>query len=160
MIGQVHAAELRFSSADQPTSGSREVRSSGFDKSILGRQVLIIEDEAMIAWTLETLLEDMGFTQIAIAANGAEALEKAERAQPGLILSDINLESSEMDGIAATTAIAGAGTSVVFITAFASAEARQRIARDLPDAVLLRKPVDETDLRQAIVDVAERGRAL
>lgn len=152
--------DLRFASVDLPVSRLTEVLDGAIDASILGRPVLIIEDEAMIAWALESLLEDMGFTQIAIAANGAEAVEHAKQTFPGLILSDINLAASAMDGIAATATIAGPLTSVVFITAFASTDARQRIARDLPNAALLPKPVDEADLRRAIVDVSRCAREL
>lgn len=159
MIGLVHVEDVRFSSAEPPTSASRKVQGGSLETSILESPVLIIEDEAMIAWTLESFLEDMGFKQIAIAASGLEAIEHAKRTPPGLILSDINLGASEMDGVAAATAIAvDADVSVVFITAHASTDARQRIARDLPDAALLRKPVDDTDLRRAIVDLAPRGR--
>lgn len=126
---------------------------------LLAIPVLIVEDEAMIAWMMESLLEDMGFTAISIAATGEEAIEQAARLSPGLIISDINLGQNGMDGVDAAAAIRkDADPSIVFITGYASAEARDRIARDLPGAHLLRKPVDVEDLRRAIVQaIARRG---
>lgn len=154
MISLVHSTDLDLSPADQPHVGLAPAPSNGLDKAILKRPILIIEDEAVIAWTLESLLEDMGFTQIAIASSAADAVEKAKQTAPELIVSDINLGAGELDGIAATTAVrGGVGTAVVFITAFASAEDRQRIARDVPGAALLRKPVDAANLRQAIASI-------
>ena len=150
---------LSLSSSDKPPSRTQHAPHLELDPSILARSVLIVEDEAMIAWTLESLLFDMGFKHIIIAASGADAVQQATRTKPGIILSDINLGVGEMDGVAATTAIAAPDVAVVFITAYASADARQRIARDLPGAALLRKPIDELLLRRAVTEVLTRGRA-
>lgn len=148
----------RFAAMDGPPPGMRFGRADGLDPAILVRPVLIVEDEAMIAWLLESLLEEMGFTDIAISPSGPDAIEQAKRAAPALVLSDINLGAGEMDGVAAAAAItADTGAPVVFITAFASTEARRRIAEGLPGASLLRKPVNELDLRRAIVDVTDHA---
>ncbi len=124
-------------------------------RAILERPVLIIEDEAMIAWTLESLLEDMGFVSITIAGRGEEAIAAAARLQPGLIVSDINLGVRGMDG-AATIAIRQARViPVLFITGHAGADATARIGRDLPDALILRKPVAKADLQRAVVRLSQ-----
>ena len=151
-----HVPDLCISSPDRSPVTTRSGGGSRLDSTTLAQPVLIIEDEAIIAWMLESLLEEMGFSQIEIASSGADAIKQAKLTAPALILSDINLGAGEMDGIAATATVAGTA-SVVFMTAFASAEARQRIARDIPGAVLLRKPVEQADLRKAILAVSERG---
>lgn len=112
--------------------------------------VLIIEDESMIAWMLETMLEEMGFDTIAIAPTGGEAVRLAGTNPPGLIISDINLGSG-LDGVATAAAIRSMKAGpVIFITGYASEEARARIEVDLPGAPILRKPVSDLELRAAI----------
>ncbi|GAC1344904.1 MAG: hypothetical protein NVSMB18_23500 [Acetobacteraceae bacterium] len=155
MIGVGPAGGVRFAASERGPPGRGSPRpGSELDPAVLARPVLIVEDEAMIAWALESLLAEIGFAQVAIAASAAAAAAQARRAAPGLILSDINLGHGEVDGITAAAMIAGAGVGVVFITAFAGAEARARIARELPGAALVRKPVAEGDLRRAIAAVA------
>ncbi len=66
---------------------------------LLAMPVLIIEDEAMIAWMLESLLEDMGFKTLIVVASGEDALAAARRDPLGLIVSDINLGSGRLDGV-------------------------------------------------------------
>ena len=128
--------------------------------ALLALPVLIIEDEAMIAWMMESLLEEMGFTAISIAACGEDAVQMAERIHPELVISDINLGPGGIDGVEATIRIIRSTTTpVVFITAYASAEARDRIANDVPGAHLLRKPVSADTLRQTIVKAVSQARA-
>ncbi len=150
---------LRLSGIEGTPPGAPGEHLARLEAPLLATPVLVVEDEAMIAWMMENLLEDMGFTAISIAATGEEAIEQAARLSPGLVISDINLGQNGMDGVDAAVAIRkDADLSIVFITGYASAEARDRIARDLPGAHLLRKPVDVEDLRRAIVQtIARRG---
>lgn len=116
----------------------------------LDTPLLVVEDEAMIAWMVETMLEEMGFGAIAIAPTGDEAIRLAGATPPGLIISDINLGPG-LDGIAAAAAIRAVQAGpVIFITGYASAEAHARIRAELPGAAVLRKPVSEMELRAAI----------
>lgn len=125
-------------------------------RALLVQPVLVIEDEAMIAWTLESLLEEMGFASITIAARGEDAIAAAAQVQPGLIVSDINLGSRAMDGIAATTAICRTHmVPVLFITGHAGADETARIGQDLPDAMVIRKPISFADLKRAIARVSQ-----
>lgn len=159
MIQKTPEAPLGLSPPDLPPIRIHGAAYGELDAAMLARSVLIIEDEAMIAWTLEGLLSDMGFKHIVLAASGADAIEQARRTKPGLILSDINLGAGEMDGIAAVAAIVDSEVAVVFITAYASQESRQQISRDLPRAAMLHKPIDASTLRHAITAVFARGKA-
>ena len=132
--------------ATRPAAGA-----DALPAALLESPVLIVEDEAMIAWTVESLLEDLGFTRIAIAASGEAAIAHAARETPRLIVSDINLGPARMDGVAAAIAmVARAAASVVFVTGHASAEARARIERGVPGAAVLSKPIAADALRRAI----------
>lgn len=158
MMQRVQGRGIDLAPADRQPPRARPGQREALAPAVLTRPVLIIEDEAVIAWTLESLLEEMGFRQIAIAASGAEAQSLARQLAPGLIISDINLGSSGMDGVAAAAAIvAGSEAAVVFITGYAGADARQRIARDMPAAMLLRKPVNAADLHRTIATVSQRN---
>ena len=126
-------------------------RPDDLDPALLTQPVLIVEDEAMIAWTLETMLEEIGFTDITLAASGELAIELARRTPPRLVLSDINLGPHRMDGVAAAAAILlESSPTVVFVTGNGSDEARRRIEAALPGAVLLGKPVGPADLARGI----------
>ena len=121
--------------------------------------ILVIEDEAMIAWTLECQLEDLGFTDVRIVASGQDAIAAADRHRPGLIVSDINLGAG-LDGVQTVVAIRAAKPiPVLFITGYASADTRSRIDHELPGAIVLRKPIQPNDLRDAVLGIL-RGRQL
>lgn len=116
----------------------------------LDTPLLVIEDEAMIAWMVETMLEEMGFRSIAVAATGDRAIALAGTTPPGLIITDINLGPG-LDGIAAAATIrVERPAPVIFITGYAGAEAYARIQGEVPGAALLRKPVLVVELRSAI----------
>ncbi len=53
--------------------------------------VLIIEDEPIIAMDIEELVQSCGHRIVGIAATERDAVEIAKRTRPGLILADINL---------------------------------------------------------------------
>ena len=133
------------------SAGAEPVR---LKPEVLTAPVLIVEDEAMIAWMLESMLEDMGFTAITVVATGDEALDAARRLSPGLIVSDINLGPSGLDGVAAAAAIRRTSPApVLFVTGYAGADALDRIRTGVPSSLVLRKPIKPEELRQAVVDL-------
>ena len=60
--------------------------------------ILIVDDEADIRTLTSGILEDEGF-QTRAAADGAEAMHHVEGRVPGLVLLDIWLQGSELDGL-------------------------------------------------------------
>lgn len=81
-------------------------------------QVLIIEDEPLIAMDLEAIMEDIGHTVVGIARTHREAIDIARDKSIGLILADIQLAdgSSGIDAVNELLELAAA--PVIFITAF------------------------------------------
>lgn len=65
-------------------------------------KILVVDDDPKLRTLLSRFLTAKGF-EIVEAANGAEGVEMAQNAQPGLIVMDINMPT--MDGFAATRAI-------------------------------------------------------
>jgi len=84
----------------------------------LATEVLIIEDEPVIAADIEALVRDLGHRVLDIAATRGEAREAVARHAPGLVLADIQLADGS-SGIDAVKDILGRfNVPVIFITAF------------------------------------------
>ena len=84
----------------------------------LATDVLIIEDEPVIAADIEGLVKELGHEVVDIAATRKEAIEAAMRKRPGLVLADIQLADGS-SGIDAVKDILGRfDVPVIFITAF------------------------------------------
>lgn len=84
----------------------------------LATDVLIIEDEPVIAADIEALVKELGHRVTEIAATRTEANQAVERQKPGLVLADIQLADGS-SGIDAVKDILGdMDVPVIFITAF------------------------------------------
>ncbi len=84
----------------------------------LATEVLIIEDEPVIAADIEALVRELGHDVLDIAATRKEATDAAMRRRPGLVLADIQLADGS-SGIDAVKDILGKfDVPVIFITAF------------------------------------------
>lgn len=84
----------------------------------IASDVMIIEDEPVIAMELENLVEGLGHRVTGIARTHAEAIALAEKKQPGLILADIRLadESSGLDAV--NELLQSFEVPAIFITAY------------------------------------------
>ena len=65
------------------------------------KHILIVEDEVVVAKSIQFALEDMGYTVTNIVFSGEKAIEEVERTHPDLILMDIILKG-KMDGVETT----------------------------------------------------------
>jgi len=84
----------------------------------LATDVLIIEDEPVIAADIEALVRELGHTVLDIAATRKEAAESAARHRPGLVLADIQLADGSSGVDAVKDILARFDVPVIFITAF------------------------------------------
>ena len=64
------------------------------NEAVSAIQILVVEDESIIADDLKDSLEGLGYTVTAIADSGKEAIEKAAETQPNLVLMDIHLKGN------------------------------------------------------------------
>lgn len=143
---------LKFAGQNPPPNSPR-ARIDRLDPSITSAHVLIIEDEMMIAWMIQSLIEDMGFTSIAVAADGEEALRMASEDAPGLVISDINLGVAP-DGVETVARIcATMTTKVMFVSGYANSDAKDRIERMIGGAQVLRKPIEAARLQNAVIEL-------
>ena len=84
----------------------------------LATDVLIIEDEPVIAADIEALVRELGHRITDIAATRQEAVEAARRGTPGLVLADIQLADGSSGVDAVKDILAEMDAPVIFITAF------------------------------------------
>jgi CheY-like chemotaxis protein len=90
-------------------------------------RILIVEDERLIAVDLQRRLTRLGYAVVALAASGAEAIQKALALCPDVVLMDIRLQG-DMDGVEAAQQIhASAAIPVVFMTAYVDEDTQQRV---------------------------------
>jgi CheY-like chemotaxis protein len=136
---------------DKPDSARRAVKSKEAPR------VLIVEDDAMIAWDMSLSLEAAGFQVCGIVSTGAAALEQAMAGGLDVVLMDVNLKEG-MDGIETARALRERGrqTPVIFVTGFGDPETSERIRAINPNGYLL-KPVMPEELEAAIIRALETG---
>jgi len=111
--------------------------------------ILIVEDEALVAADLGDRLREMGYNVSAELASGEEALERMPHLRPDLILMDIVLDG-EMDGIEAARQVRSRwDTPVVFLTAHADNNTLRRARLAEPFGYVI-KPFAEAELHATV----------
>jgi DNA-directed RNA polymerase specialized sigma24 family protein/CheY-like chemotaxis protein len=84
----------------------------------LATDVLIIEDEPVIAADIEALVRELGHNVSDIVATRQEAVDAARRSAPGLVLADIQLADGSSGVDAVKDILSEQDAPVIFITAF------------------------------------------
>ena len=111
--------------------------------------ILIVEDEAVVAADLAGKLERAGYRSVGIAADGEDAVESAKALAPDLVLMDIRL-GGPMDGIKTAERIqACRNIPIVYLTAHSDMNTLRRAAATEPFGYIL-KPFEERDVTTQI----------
>jgi CheY-like chemotaxis protein len=130
------------------------------DDVIRGRktQVLIVEDELVVAREIERTLVSFGYGVVDVVPSGVMAIGVVDQMHPDLVLMDIHLRGG-MDGIAAADLIRqGAGVPVVFLTSYFDDDTLDRAIAVEPFGYLL-KPFEPQELRMTVETSLARHRA-
>ena len=117
--------------------------------------ILIVEDEALVAFDNERFLMDSGYHVVATVDNAAAAVAALGRETVGLVLTDLTLRG-EGDGRDVARAAGERGVPTLFVSGSSTVE-------PVAGAVgRLDKPYSDRDLLAAIEAVADRvgGRAV
>jgi len=109
-------------------------------------RILVAEDEAIIRLDLVEMLTEAGYTVVAQATNGVEAISLAQEFRPDLAILDVKMP--ELDGISAAEKIIEF-SPVLMLTAFSQRDLVER-ARDAGVMAYVVKPFGITDLIPAI----------
>lgn len=111
--------------------------------------ILIVEDQALIAEDMRSCLEEFGYGVTAVCNSGEEALISCKKTPPDLILMDIDL-AGMLDGIETTTTLKKFyDIPVIYLTNFDDKETLERAKETKPASYLL-KPFEAHSLRIAI----------
>ncbi len=113
----------------------------------LTTNVLIIEDEAVIAAELSMIVRELGHSIIGVARTRTEARNLAKQRAPGLVLADIHLADGS-SGIDAVNDILEQGdTPIIFITAYPE---RLLTGQRAEPTFLISKPYDVEAVKATI----------
>src|SRR4029078_9254682 len=112
--------------------------------------VLIIEDEPMIAMDLESIVEGLGHRVTSVARTHGEAVKAVDQHKPGLVLADIQLADGSSGLDAVNEMLSTFGVPVIFIPA---SPARLLTGERPEPAFLITKPY-QPDTVKAIVSQA------
>ncbi|NJO36732.1 MAG: response regulator [Rhizobiales bacterium] len=119
---------------------------------VAGREVLIIEDDPMIAEDVAAVARDMGFTIVGPAANEDDAAALFARHAPALILSDVQLDHDGSGIAAAWRILKETNLPVIFVTGYPEAILAGTGAEP---AFVLAKPFTREGLRSTIDQVLD-----
>lgn len=119
--------------------------------------IYLVEDEAVIAMQLQDILRLLGYRVCGHAARGETALAEIPRANPDLVLMDINLPG-KLTGIQVAADLRHhTDVPVVFLSAYSSTDIVADAVRTGPFGYLT-KPVDEHELHATIEVALHRHR--
>jgi len=109
-------------------------------------QILVVEDESIVAEDIRRNLENLGYVVPAVASSGEDAVKKAEELSPDLVLMDIVLKG-EIDGIEAAEQIRSRfDIPVVYLTAYSDEKTLERAKITEPFGYVI-KPFKERELQ-------------
>ncbi len=112
-------------------------------------KILVVDDEAIITMQLEERLTLMGYTVAGMAASGEDAVNKARRIHPDLVLMDIVMPG-KMNGIEAAKIITEElDIPVVFVTSYADDVIIEKAKSVQPYGYIV-KPFNELEIKAAI----------
>jgi CheY-like chemotaxis protein len=112
--------------------------------------ILLVEDEAIVAMDTQDALEELGCRVVGWATTATDAEQLAARHAPDVILMDIRIKGG-IDGIEAAARLRTWSTApIVFVSGLLDDGMRERI-RLTPSSAILRKPYSREELRSALV---------
>jgi PAS domain S-box-containing protein len=112
-------------------------------------KIMVVEDEGIVALSIQKQLENLGYTVPVLLATGEEAIAQVCQVQPNLVLMDIKL-AGELDGIqTASQILTQLDIPIVYLTANSDPITLQRAISTEPFGYLL-KPFEERELHTSI----------
>lgn len=113
-------------------------------------RVLLVEDEGLVAMSVEDMLSDLGFTVTAQASSLPEALERAQAGGFEVAILDVNLNGKQVFPVAELLSEQG----IPF--AFASGYGRAGLPEGFRNRPILPKPFHIEDLSAALAAALAR----
>ena len=112
--------------------------------SLAGKRVFVVEDEALILFTLQDMLEDLGCVVVDVALRIEDALAKGAAVACDVAILDVNVAGERIDGVA--DLVAARGVPLVFATGYG----RPSLPAAHAGRPMLAKPYRPVDVRTAL----------
>jgi CheY-like chemotaxis protein len=132
--------------------GAAGGKSSGFPAAypaLLGLEIFLVEDEALVAALLEDMLAEFGCVLAGAAATVSEALTEIQTAtEIDAAILDVNLGGEKVFPVA--DILVSRGVPIVFSTAYGPADLAERY----PQARIIQKPYRPEALAALLIDIA------
>lgn len=114
-----------------------------------GESILVVEDEAIVAFNLKRVLSSFGYSVADPVDSGSAAVMAVGASKPDLVLMDIHLRG-EMDGIAAAHCMRSLyDLPIVYLTSYADDSSMEQARQTAPYGYLV-KPVQDRELHATI----------
>ena len=113
--------------------------------------VLVVEDEALIAMDLQSIVEKAGYRVVGPVSNAAAALAMVAREKPHIALLDVNLGRSNVFELA--DVLAQMGIKMLFVTG----HSRGLLAEAHKDRPMITKPFMPNALLAAMDSLREKS---
>jgi CheY-like chemotaxis protein len=127
-------------------------KGSGFPAAypaLLGLEIFLVEDEALVAALLEDMLAEFGCVLAGAAATVSEALTEIQTAtEIDAAILDVNLGGEKVFPVA--DILVSRGVPIVFSTAYGPADLAERY----PQARIIQKPYRPEALAALLIDIA------
>ena len=118
-------------------------------EKILDSNIIIVEDEIIVAADLKGRLENLGYNIVGISSTGCDAIKKTGETNPDLVLMDIMIKG-DMDGIETAQKIRDLyDVPVIYLTAYFDDEILNRAKITEPFGYIL-KPFEDLRIQSAI----------
>ena len=118
-------------------------------------KILIAEDEAIFALSMQRALTRSGYDVCELVSTGEKAVASVKRVQPDLVILDVILNGS-ISGIEAATQIRiGSDIPIIFITGYEEGELIERI-KFVTSSTYLIKPIAPKALESAIAQALQK----
>jgi two-component system, NtrC family, response regulator AtoC len=125
----------------------------GMPKESRARRVLVVDDEALIRWSLTQTLEDRGF-EVQQASSASDALERAGTDESfNVVLLDFRLPDSNDLRLLARMRQLLPGAAVILMTAYSTPEMAQG-ALDLGAISVVSKPFEMKEIAKLVTQVS------
>jgi PAS domain S-box-containing protein len=122
---------------------------------MIQERILIVEDDGIIATSVQRMLTEMGYATIDPVSTGEAAIDSVRINNPSLVLMDIKL-AGEIDGITSAERIKEySDVPIIYLTAFNGESTLAKAKITAPYGYLI-KPVTDRELRASIEMASSR----
>ncbi len=148
-----YASAVRLRAEPRAARKTLPMLPSGGGAALIGKRVLIVEDEPLVALELGMILGDLGINVAGVVATAEEAMAAIAEIRPDAVLLDGNLQGVLVDDVAAALV----SRAIPFL--FVSGYGRDHLPIGLDAVTVIEKPFDARTIAAALHQVLVRAAA-